>query len=87
MDHGRANAVKKGWTVAEEHVYSDDGIFGAEFLKRPGFLRLVNALKPRPVAGSEPVSGLSRPGHGNGLGHLRSHLRRAIFLWKSAAQD
>ena len=35
-------------TVADEHVYADDGISGAEFAKRPGFLRLMNALKPRP---------------------------------------
>ncbi len=26
----------------------DDGISGAEFVKRPGFIRLMNALKPRP---------------------------------------
>jgi site-specific DNA recombinase len=29
-------------------VYSDDGISGAEFKKRPGFLRLLNELSPRP---------------------------------------
>jgi DNA invertase Pin-like site-specific DNA recombinase len=29
-------------------VYSDDGISGAEFLKRSGFRRLMNSLKPRP---------------------------------------
>src|SRR5262249_39987852 len=46
--HARAFAERKGWTVAEAHVYSDDGISGAEFVKRPGFLRLMNALKPRP---------------------------------------
>jgi DNA invertase Pin-like site-specific DNA recombinase len=45
--HGRAYAARKGWTVADEHVYSDDGISGAEFAKRPGFLRLMNALRPR----------------------------------------
>jgi site-specific DNA recombinase len=28
-------------------VYVDDGISGAEFANRPGFLRLMNALKPR----------------------------------------
>jgi DNA invertase Pin-like site-specific DNA recombinase len=28
--------------------YVDDGISGAEFATRPGFLRLMNALKPRP---------------------------------------
>jgi Resolvase, N terminal domain len=43
-----AYATRKGWTVADEHVYSDDGISGAEFLKRSGFRRLMNSLKPRP---------------------------------------
>src|SRR5213593_3039743 len=46
--HARGYAMRKGWTVAEEHVYADDGISGAEFVKRPGFLRLMNILKPRP---------------------------------------
>ena len=36
------------WAVSEAHVYMDDGISGAEFASRPGFLRLMNALKPRP---------------------------------------
>ncbi len=49
VDHAKAYATKKGWTVAEEHVYVDDGISGAEFHKRPGFLRLMNALKPKPA--------------------------------------
>ena len=48
IEHARAYAERKGWTLAEEHIYSDDGISGAEFLKRPGFFRLMNALKPRP---------------------------------------
>src|SRR5215510_13554726 len=48
LAHARAYAARKGWTVAEAHIYSDDGISGAEFVKRPGFLRLMNALKPRP---------------------------------------
>jgi hypothetical protein len=36
--------------VAEAHVYTDDGISGAEFQKRPGFLRLMNAAAQRPRA-------------------------------------
>jgi site-specific DNA recombinase len=48
VEHAKAYAARKGWAVAETHVYSDDGISGAEFVKRPGFLRLMNALKPRP---------------------------------------
>ena len=48
IDHGHTYATRMGWTVASEHVYADDGISGAEFVKRPGFLRLMNALTPRP---------------------------------------
>ena len=48
IDHARAYAVMKGWTVAEAHVYVDDGISGAEFAKRPGLVRLISALTPRP---------------------------------------
>ncbi len=50
VEHARAYATRKGWTVADEHVYVDDGISGAEFANGPGFLRLMNAIatKPRP---------------------------------------
>src|SRR5258706_8863958 len=47
LERARAYATAKGWAIAEGHVYSDDGISGAEFQKRPGFLRLMNALRPR----------------------------------------
>ncbi len=50
VEHARIYAAAKGWTVSESHVYTDDGISGAEFAKRPGFLRLMNALKPRPAS-------------------------------------
>ena len=49
IEHARAYAAQKGWSATEEHIYSDDGISGAEFVKRPGFIRLMNALKPRPT--------------------------------------
>ena len=48
IDHARRYAERKGWTVDEASVFVDDGISGAEFANRPGFLRLMNALKPRP---------------------------------------
>jgi DNA invertase Pin-like site-specific DNA recombinase len=48
VEHAKAYATKKGWAVVEDYVYVDDGISGAEFVKRPGFLRLMNALKPKP---------------------------------------
>ena len=48
IEHARVYATRRGWTAAAEHVYADDGISGAEFATRPGFLRLMNALKPAP---------------------------------------
>ena len=48
VDQARRYATQKGWGAADEHIYIDDGVSGAEFATRPGFLRLMNALKPRP---------------------------------------
>src|SRR6059036_117292 len=48
IEHAQAYAASKGWTVLEEHVYRDDGVSGAEFEKRPGLVRLMNALRPQP---------------------------------------
>src|SRR3989441_1024469 len=48
IEHAKAYAARKGWLVDDDHVYVDDGISGAEFIKRPGFIRLMNALSPRP---------------------------------------
>ena len=47
IQHSRAYAERKGWTVDDRFVFVDDGISGAEFSNRPGFLRLMNALKPK----------------------------------------
>ena len=49
VEHAREYAVRKGWTVDDGAIFIDDGISGAEFSKRPGFLRLMNALKPQPA--------------------------------------
>ena len=62
VDHARAYAATKGWIVAEDHVYVDDGISGAEFAHRPGFLRLMNALKPAPPFDALIMSEESRLG-------------------------
>ncbi|MCI0407339.1 MAG: recombinase family protein [Acidobacteria bacterium] len=32
VEHARAYATRKGWSVADEHVYMEDGISGAEFV-------------------------------------------------------
>jgi DNA invertase Pin-like site-specific DNA recombinase len=48
IEHARAYAARKGWLVDDDYVYIDDGISGAEFVKRAGFIRLMNTLSPRP---------------------------------------
>ncbi len=45
VEHARAFAKSRGWTVDDEHIFVDDGISGAEYQNRPGFLRLMNNLK------------------------------------------
>src|SRR4051794_31927721 len=47
IEHATAYATRKGWQVDPAHVYVDDGISGSEFANRPGFVRLMSALKPR----------------------------------------
>ncbi len=47
IEHTRQFIQVKGWTVAEDHIYTDDGISGAEFQNRPGFQALIAALKPK----------------------------------------
>src|SRR5207248_10217800 len=62
IEHARAYAVGKGWTVDDRSVFVDAGISGAEFANRPGFLRLMNALRPRPPFQALVMSEESRLG-------------------------
>lgn len=47
IEHARAFARSKGWHVLDEHIYVDDGVSGAEFARRHGFIRMMNALPHR----------------------------------------
>src|SRR5262245_51983931 len=47
IELARACAVQRGFEVSAEHIYVDDAISGAEFDRRPGLMRLLNALRPR----------------------------------------
>ena len=56
IDHARQYAARKGWTVTDAYVYVDDGISGAEFANRPGFLALdERAQTARAVSGAHDV--------------------------------
>jgi site-specific DNA recombinase len=58
----RAFATARGWSVVGEHVYSDYGISGGEFARRPGLVRLMASLKPRPPFGIVLVTDRDRLG-------------------------
>jgi site-specific DNA recombinase len=62
IEHGRAFATRNGWQTDEALVFVDDGISGAEFTNRPGYLRLMNALKPKPRFQVLVMSEVSRLG-------------------------
>jgi site-specific DNA recombinase len=49
-ERAREYIARKGWTLAEDHIYPDDGISGEEFAKRPHLMRLLRTVdqKPRP---------------------------------------
>src|SRR3989442_14029144 len=53
--NARAYAARNGWLIDDAHVYVDDGISGAEFGKRPGFMSMMGTL-PRPPFGVLVVS-------------------------------
>ena len=54
IEMARACAKSQGFDVAQEHIYVDDAISGAEFDRRPGLMRLLNTLRPQ-----APFSGLT----------------------------
>src|SRR5262249_39037007 len=58
----KAYAARHGWIVEDAYVYVDDGISGAEFANRPGFVRLMAALKPKAPFSVLIMSEVSRLG-------------------------
>src|SRR5690348_9862665 len=49
VENAKAFAAERGWAVSDVHIYVDDGVSGAEFgERRPGFVALMDALKPKP---------------------------------------
>jgi DNA invertase Pin-like site-specific DNA recombinase len=62
IEHARQYAQRRGWDVDQRSIFVDDGISGAEFANRPGYVRLLNALKPKPRFQVLIVSDLDRLG-------------------------
>jgi site-specific DNA recombinase len=51
-EHVKTFAAKRGWLLPDEYIFEDDGKSGAEFARRPGYVRLMGSLKPRPPFGA-----------------------------------
>ena len=64
IEHAKQYAAGNDWGVRDEHVYVDDGISGAEFVKRLGFVRLMSAIKGKPPFQALIMSEESRLGRG-----------------------
>jgi DNA invertase Pin-like site-specific DNA recombinase len=47
LEQAKAYAAAHGWIVEDRFVFVDDGISGAEFAKRSGYMRLLNAVGRR----------------------------------------
>jgi hypothetical protein len=47
IEMARVCATRHGFEVPQDHVYVDDAISEAEFDRRPGLMRLLNAIRPR----------------------------------------
>jgi site-specific DNA recombinase len=62
VEHAREFATKHGWTVADDHIYADEAISGAEWKHRTQFNRLLAILEPAPPFQVLIVSELSRIG-------------------------
>ena len=60
VEHARRYAQARGWSVDPAHVYVDDGVSGAEFRNRPGFLRMLNSLKEFDIIVMSELSRLGR---------------------------
>jgi DNA invertase Pin-like site-specific DNA recombinase len=48
VEQAKAYAARHGWVVDDRYIFADDGVSGAEFVKRPGLIRLLGLLTPRP---------------------------------------
>jgi site-specific DNA recombinase len=62
VERARAFGASLGLTVDDASIFVDDAISGAEFTKRPGYMRLLNALKPKALFDVLIVSEVSRLG-------------------------
>ncbi len=84
VENARAFAATKGWTVADEHVYVDDGIGGAETSKLISRQRLLGAISAAPafrVLIMRDASRFSRRDGDEAFGELKRIAQAGVAIW------
>ena len=81
IENAKAFNFSKGWSVGP--IFQDDGISGAEFERRPGFVALMNALRPAPVFQALVMSEESRLGRSTDMVPyvLRKLTNAGVDVW------
>jgi len=67
IEHATKYAESLDYTIDKAHVFSDDGISGAEFLERPGLLSMLSKLKEFDALFMSEISRLGRDMTWNGV--------------------
>ncbi len=84
VDQARAYAAQKGWTVADEHVYVDDAVSGAEthkLVNRQRLLETIRAGAPFQVLILRDTSRFSRRDGDEAFGELKAIDRAGVEVW------
>jgi len=76
-------AERRGWQVDDRYVFADDGISGAEFDARPGYMALMAALQPAPPFSILVMAEVSRLGRESiqTMNALRSITRAGVRVF------
>ena len=84
IDHARAFAAAKGWTVDAAHVYSDDAVSGADVRRLVNRQRLLSAIQTAPpfrVLIMRDASRFSRRDGDEAFGELKAIARAGVEIW------
>ena len=84
VDQARAYAAQKGWTVADDHVYVDDAVSGAETRKLVNRQRLLDTIRagaPFQVLVLRDTSRFSRRDGDEVFGELKAIDRAGVQVW------
>lgn len=84
IEHGRAFAHARGWTVADTHVYADDAVSGADTRKlhaRQRLLDVIEAGPPFQVLIMRERSRFSRRDGDESFAELKRIARAGVAIW------